>query len=66
MKIYDFISYDEMNEYMKKCNLVITHGGTGSIVESLQGGNKVIVCPRKQKYGEHAVMRGVLLPPEKE
>ncbi len=54
MKILDFISYDQMNEYMKKCDLVITHGGTGSIVESLQDGNKVIVCPRKQKYGEHA------------
>lgn len=54
MKILDFISYDKMNEYMDKCDLVITHGGTGSIVESLQGGKKVIVCARKQKYGEHA------------
>lgn len=54
MKIFDFINYDKMGEYLNKSNLVITHGGTGSIVESLQAGKKVIACARKQNYGEHA------------
>lgn len=54
MKIYDFIEYDKMQKYTKKANVIITHGGTGSIVESIQIGKKVIACARKQEYGEHA------------
>lgn len=54
MKIYEFISYDKMQEYTKKSKFIITHGGTGSIVESLQMGKRVIACARKKKYNEHA------------
>lgn len=54
MQIYDFIEYDKMQEYTKKADLVITHGGTGSIVESIQMGKKTIACARKKQYGEHA------------
>jgi UDP-N-acetylglucosamine transferase subunit ALG13 len=54
MRIFDFIDFDQMKKYIDECDLVITHGGTGSIVESVQLGQKVIACARKQKYGEHA------------
>lgn len=54
MKILDFVDYDQMNKYMSECEIVITHGGTGSIVESLKKNQKIIACARKQKYGEHA------------
>ncbi len=53
MKIFDFISYDEMNRLIDKSDLIITHGGTGSIVEPLKKGKKIIACPRLKKYGEH-------------
>jgi len=53
MKIFDFIDYDEMEEYVKKANLIITHGGTGSIIGPLKKGKKIIACARLQKYGEH-------------
>lgn len=53
MKIFDFIDYDKMNEYIKKADLIITHGGTGSIVGPLKEGKKVIACARKSKYLEH-------------
>ena len=33
--------------------LVITHGGTGAIMESLQAGKPVIAVARLSKYGEH-------------
>ena len=53
MKIFDFISYDEMNKYIDQADLIITHGGTGSIIMPLQKGKKVIASPRLEKYGEH-------------
>lgn len=53
LKIFKFISYDEMNELLKRADLVITHGGTGSILGALKNGKKVIACPRLLKYGEH-------------
>lgn len=53
MKIFDFIDYDKMNEYVKKADLIITHGGTGSITGPLKEGKCVIACARKKEYGEH-------------
>ena len=53
IKIFDFISYDEMQKYIDKADLIITHGGTGSIIMPLQKGKKVIACPRLEKYEEH-------------
>ena len=53
MKIFDFIDYEKMNEYIDEADIIITHGGTGSIVGPLKKGKKVIACARKQKYGEH-------------
>ena len=52
-RLLDFIDYDKMNEYVKKADLVITHGGTGSITGPLKEGKVVIACARKSEYGEH-------------
>ena len=53
MKILDFISYEKMEELVKKARIIITHGGTGSIVEPLKKGKVIIGCARLKKYGEH-------------
>ena len=53
MKIFDFIPYEEMTEYIKKADLIISHAGTGSILMPLKQGKKIIACARLQKYGEH-------------
>lgn len=53
MEIFDFISYDKMQEYIDKADLIITHGGTGSIIMPLQKSKKIIACARLEKYGEH-------------
>lgn len=53
MKIFDFVDYDEMQKYVNDCDLVITHGGTGSILTPLKKGKKVIACARDQKHIEH-------------
>lgn len=53
MKVFDFIDYEEMDELINKADIIITHGGTGSIVTPLKKNKKVIACPRLKKYGEH-------------
>ena len=53
MQIFDFIDYETMENLIKKADIVITHGGTGSIVGPLSKEKKVIALPRLQKYGEH-------------
>ena len=53
MKLFEFIDYDKMNEYIEKSDLIITHAGTGSIVSALKKNKKVIACARLSEYKEH-------------
>lgn len=53
MKIFDLIPMEEFDTLMKKCDLLITHGGVGSIITGLKCNKKVIAVPRLAKYGEH-------------
>ena len=53
MILYNQIPTDEMNELISKADLIITHGGVGSIITSLQYGKKIIAVPRLKKYNEH-------------
>ena len=53
MKIFSLIPQNELNNYQKEANLIITHGGVGSIISSLKIGKKVIAIPRLHEYGEH-------------
>ncbi len=53
MKIFDFISKEELQRYIKKSNFIITHGGVGSILMSLRNDKKVIAIPRLHSYHEH-------------
>mgnify|MGYP000378200095 CR=1 FL=1 len=49
----DFTTQDEFSKKIDESNLIITHGGTGVIVNALKKGKKVIAIPRLSKYGEH-------------
>ena len=53
MEIFDLISIDEMDKLVKKCDILITHGGVGSIINGLKYNKKVIAIPRLKKYKEH-------------
>ena len=53
MKIFDLLPYDEFDEMIKKCDLLITHGGVGSIITGLKNCKKVIAAARLKQYGEH-------------
>lgn len=53
IKMIEFIPNQEIEELQKKADLIITHGGVGSIIQSITKGKKVIAIPRLHKYGEH-------------
>ena len=49
----EFLDRDEFSELIQKSEIVITHGGTGAIINAVKAGKKVIAVPRRAKYGEH-------------
>ncbi|MDQ0215306.1 UDP-N-acetylglucosamine transferase subunit ALG13 [Oikeobacillus pervagus] len=53
MKLIPFMTYGEMEEFYRQADLIITHGGTGSITMGVKMHKKVIAVPRLNKYGEH-------------
>lgn len=55
-KYYEYSKFLDKNEYLDKIensSIVVTHGGTGSIINSVKKEKKVIGIPRLEKYGEH-------------
>ncbi len=50
---YDFIPYEEMEKYIRKARIIITHGGGGTVFKALKLNKKVIIVPRLSKYKEH-------------
>lgn len=53
MRIFDLIPQEELEKYQEQADLIITHGGVGSIVSSIKKGKKVIAVPRLHRYHEH-------------
>lgn len=49
----EFLDKDEFTKKIDTSDIIITHGGTGSIITSIKKGKKVIGIPRSAKYGEH-------------
>jgi len=53
MQIFDLIPMDEFDKLISECDILITHGGVGSIITGLKNEKKVIAAARLKKYGEH-------------
>lgn len=49
----EFLKKDEIQSYMEQADLILTHGGTASIIESVEMGKHVVAAARLAKYGEH-------------
>lgn len=51
------LPFDEVKEILKEAELVITHGGTGSLITALREGCRVVAMPRsfdrKEHYDDH-------------
>lgn len=52
-KFKQFLDQKEFAEMEEKADIVIAHGGTGTIIGAVKKGKKVIAVPRLAKYGEH-------------
>ena len=50
---FNLIPYFYLKKLIKEANLIITHGGVGSIVTCLKEGKKIIAVPRYHQYAEH-------------
>lgn len=53
MEIFSLVPQEKLKELMEEADLVITHGGVGSIVMALKMGKKTIAVPRLSEFGEH-------------
>lgn len=53
IKVFNTIPKKELDDLIEKADIVISHGGVGSMITANQKGKKVIAVPRYKKYHEH-------------
>lgn len=53
MEIFDLLPAEEFEKYFDEADLIITHGGVGSILSGIKKNKKVIAAARLSKYKEH-------------
>lgn len=51
-KSVEYLDHVEFNKNMRECDIVLTHGGTGVIVNAVKMGKRVVAIPRLAKYQE--------------
>lgn len=49
----DFAFSPDFNKYLEQADLIITHGGVGTIMQALNLNKKVIAVARLEKFAEH-------------
>ena len=50
---FDFVSFDEANDHIRKSQLVVSHAGIGTIILCKEYGTPILIFPRRKGYGEH-------------
>ncbi len=53
MQIFDYIDMDKFNDLLAKCDVLVTHGGVGTMITALKMNKKIIACSRLSKFHEH-------------
>ena len=53
MEIFDYVDSETFEKMIKSCDLLITHGGVGSILAGVMNKKKVIAAARLSKFAEH-------------
>ena len=57
-----FCGQEQFAGLMKSCDILITHGGAGTMAGAVKQGKKVIAVPRLARYGEHVDDHQLELP----
>jgi beta-1,4-N-acetylglucosaminyltransferase len=52
-KYFDFVPFNTAFEYIRGAELVVSHGGFGTIILCKKYGVPIIILPRRKRYGEH-------------
>lgn len=50
---YRFVNGEQFHKDIDDADVIITHGGVGTLVHALKLGKKVIIFPRLKKFNEH-------------
>ncbi len=53
MEIFSYLEKEDFERFMEGCDILITHGGVGSIMTGLHAGKRIIAAARLAQYGEH-------------
>ncbi|MBQ8132301.1 MAG: hypothetical protein IJ193_07410 [Bacilli bacterium] len=53
MEIFDLLPAPEFEKLMDEADVIITHGGAGTILSAIKKGKRVIAAARLEKYKEH-------------
>ncbi|MEG0177439.1 PssE/Cps14G family polysaccharide biosynthesis glycosyltransferase [Anaerorhabdus sp.] len=53
MEVFDYIDRKEFSKLLLDADLIITHGGVGTIMTAVKSGKRVIGAARLAQYGEH-------------
>lgn len=48
-----FCEREHFAKLMETCDILITHGGAGTMVDAVKLGKRVVAVPRLARYGEH-------------
>ena len=48
-----FYDKEALAQLMDQCDILITHGGVGTMIEAVRKGKKIIAVPRLARYKEH-------------
>jgi UDP-N-acetylglucosamine transferase subunit ALG13 len=48
-----FVGEKAFDERMRWADVVVSHGGAGTIINALKAGNPLVIVPRLERFGEH-------------
>jgi UDP-N-acetylglucosamine transferase subunit ALG13 len=52
-EVHDALPFEDVKEILRRADIVVCHGGTGSLITALRQGCRVIAVPRLFDLGEH-------------
>ena len=50
---HDFLDMPTFEDHMAKAELVILHGGAGSVINAIRAGKVPVIVPRRAEFAEH-------------
>ena len=49
----DYVDEAQMEAWLREADVVVSHAGAGSILQTLYAGKPLVIVPRLRRYGEH-------------